>query len=210
MSVKFFRIVSAGIILVFLALLWNEAAARRGGGRAGGRGGGYSRVGPASGGSFSSRSGGTRQGARADRTAARSDVRQDRQSNRTDRASDRQEGASERASTRQDTVTDRQENRQDYVSDRQDDRMDYREDAREDWQDYYDDRYWDHWRGGSGFAAGVAIGTAISAASFSSLSCSKTVTLAGATYYNCGTSWYKRAYSGGSVTYVVVNPPPGY
>lgn len=29
-------------------------------------------------------------------------------------------------------------------------------------------------------------------------------------YPSCGSNWYSRAYSGGSVTYVIVNPPPGY
>jgi hypothetical protein len=32
----------------------------------------------------------------------------------------------------------------------------------------------------------------------------------GVTYYSCGPTWYKRGYSGGSVTYIVVNAPAGY
>jgi hypothetical protein len=27
------------------------------------------------------------------------------------------------------------------------------------------------------------------------------------TYYQCGSTWYQPSYSGGSVTYVVVNSP---
>jgi hypothetical protein len=29
-------------------------------------------------------------------------------------------------------------------------------------------------------------------------------------YYQCGPTWYQKAYTGGEVTYVVVAPPPGY
>jgi len=32
----------------------------------------------------------------------------------------------------------------------------------------------------------------------------------GVSYYNCGPTWYSRAYAGGNTTYVVVNAPSGY
>jgi hypothetical protein len=32
----------------------------------------------------------------------------------------------------------------------------------------------------------------------------------GVTYLQCGSSWYSQAYSGSTVTYVGVAPPPGY
>ena len=37
-----------------------------------------------------------------------------------------------------------------------------------------------------------------------------TVTVAGSTYYQCGSAWYVRAYSGGEISSVMVNPPVGY
>jgi hypothetical protein len=36
-----------------------------------------------------------------------------------------------------------------------------------------------------------------------------TVVVGGTTYYQCGTAWYVRSYSGGDVSYVIVNPPAG-
>jgi hypothetical protein len=43
------------------------------------------------------------------------------------------------------------------------------------------------------------------------MSCTRTsVVVDGITYYSCGGDWYQSTYSGGSVTYVVVNAPPGY
>jgi hypothetical protein len=48
-------------------------------------------------------------------------------------------------------------------------------------------------------------------ATFHSLSCrTTTVVVTGVSYYQCGSSWYQRGYSGGSTTYVVINAPPGY
>jgi hypothetical protein len=43
------------------------------------------------------------------------------------------------------------------------------------------------------------------------MTCNSTsVIVDGVTYYSCGDAWYQSTYSGGSVTYVVVNAPPGY
>ncbi len=45
-------------------------------------------------------------------------------------------------------------------------------------------------------------------AAFRALSCaSSAIVVDGVTYYHCGPTWYSRAYTGGNVTYVVVNPP---
>jgi hypothetical protein len=56
--------------------------------------------------------------------------------------------------------------------------------------------------------AGMAIGSMMTAAAFSAQasSCSA-VSINGLTYYQCGSTWYQPSYSGGSVTYIVVNPP---
>ncbi len=106
---------------------------------------------------------------------------------------------------------------------RQGQRQDYRGEAREDWQDYgenwHDDHwdgYWDSYWGAAAVgtvaaATAYAIGTAITASAFYALPCtSTTVVVGGVTYHQCGTTWYQPAYSGGGVTYVVVNPPAGY
>jgi hypothetical protein len=51
----------------------------------------------------------------------------------------------------------------------------------------------------------------MTASAWAAQSCIPTTVVVGsATYYQCGTGWYTRAYSGGSVTYVVVNAPAGY
>jgi len=43
------------------------------------------------------------------------------------------------------------------------------------------------------------------------LPCTATVVIVnGVSYYQCGASWYSRGYVGGSVTYIVASPPPGY
>jgi hypothetical protein len=60
-------------------------------------------------------------------------------------------------------------------------------------------------------ATGIAIGTTVTAAVYSSQSCTTTTVLhSGVTYYRCGSNWYTRAYQGGTVSYVVVSAPPGY
>jgi hypothetical protein len=154
-------------------------------------GGGFSRSGPARGGSFAARS--------APRAAA-------------SRSSGRQAGRYERVGSRRDALTDRRDDRRDYRDDVRDDRRDYRNDLRDDRRDYYDDRYdrWDDWGRGAAVVAGAAIvGSAISAAAYDDLDCT-TVVVDGVSYSRCGSTWYRPAYSGGDVTYVVVEPPSGY
>ena len=79
-------------------------------------------------------------------------------------------------------------------------------------EDYADDHYYhghydDDW---AAFAVGVTVGAAISAASYQSLECDKTVfVVEGVSYYQCGDAVYQRQYQGGDVTYVVVEPPSG-
>ena len=91
-----------------------------------------------------------------------------------------------------------QQNRQQYGREVQEDRQEFYED------NYYGNSEWyeDRWR--------FAVGASITAAAFRSMTCTPTTVIVnGTTYYNCSGTWYNRAYSGGSVTYIVVNAPPG-
>jgi hypothetical protein len=55
------------------------------------------------------------------------------------------------------------------------------------------------------------VGTTLTVASWNALTCTRTsVIVDDVTYYSCGGTWYQPAYSGDSVTYIVVNAPPGY
>lgn len=141
-----------------------------------------------------------------------SDRTQSRQDSQTARQGDRQASQTERSEGRQ----DQQSSRQQEVTDRQQSRQDYRGDAREDWQDYGDDYHYGHGWGyaaaGAAVVAGAyALGTVVSAGSYATLPCTSTTAVVGGnTYYYCGTTWYQPTYSGRDVTYIVVNPPPGY
>jgi len=74
-----------------------------------------------------------------------------------------------------------------------------RRDVRRDHHDWYDDR----WKR-------RAVG-ALTITAFAALGCQRTTVIVnGVAYTLCGGSWYSPAYSGGSVTYVIVNPPAGY
>jgi hypothetical protein len=134
-------------------------------------------------------------------------VRSDRQEGRTERQGTRQEQRTERQGTRQEQRTDRQGQRQTAVNEAYDNRYHDHDDWDDDWDDYW---------GAAAVGAAVAvtayaIGTTITASAFAALPCTSTTIVAGGvTYYQCGTTWYQPAYSGGGVTYVVVNPPAGY
>ncbi len=98
------------------------------------------------------------------------------------------------------------------------DRQDNATHRREDWQDYADDHWDEHHDDHPGVAAGVVAGAAVGAAvaaattpAYWTLSCvPTTVVVGGTTYYQCGSAWYVRVYSGGDVAYFMTNPPAGY
>ena len=53
--------------------------------------------------------------------------------------------------------------------------------------------------------------TGTSVVSSASAACTmSSVVVEGTTYYRCGRNWFQKALSNGEVTYLVVNPPPGY
>ena len=107
-------------------------------------------------------------------------------------------GGDDRFDQRQDRFDDRQDNRNDRYDDRRHSTAEYRGE-RSEMHEFYEDR----WR--------YRVGASLSAASFRSLQCaSSTVVVNGVTYHNCGSSWYQRGYSSGSVTYIVVNAPAGH
>ena len=112
-------------------------------------------------------------------------------------------------------------NREDWQShanqDRED-RQDYRTNTREDWQDYDESHggyYGGYYRGygypaypAGGVAAGMAIGSTMTAAAFNQQKASCTTLIVnGMTYYQCGSTWYQPSSQGGNVTYIVVSPP---
>lgn len=70
-------------------------------------------------------------------------------------------------------------------------------------KDFRDDVRRDRWR--------WRVGTSLTAAAFRNMSCrSEVIVIGNVTYYRCGTGWYRRAYSGGTVTYIVVEAPASY
>ncbi|MEE9607375.1 MAG: hypothetical protein V3U03_06505 [Myxococcota bacterium] len=208
-----------GVLLVALFLA-AEAVARGRGGRGGGGGRpNISRSGPASHGSIrtgGSSYGGSRQsyggspgGSRSATGAGRTTAPTERPGrvgdSQTATGRERPSASTERPGDPGDREGQREEGRED--------RQDYRDGAREDRQDYADDVrgeyqeheewYEDRWK--------RAVGASLTVSAFRSLQCaSSTVVVNGVTYYNCGSSWYQRGYSGGNVTYVVVGPPAGY
>lgn len=75
---------------------------------------------------------------------------------------------------------------------RYEERKDFRDDVRRDRR---------RWR----------VGTSLTAAAFRNLSCrSEVIVIGHVTYYRCGGSWYRRVYTAGTVTYIVVEVPAGY
>jgi hypothetical protein len=150
-------------------------------------------------GTFPGRSGGWQQGDAGSQ-------REFDQAAREQRQQERQAAAEEGRSGRQDARDDAREDWQKYGNNQ-----------REDWQDYADDHYEEHGHGyyyggtAPAVATGVAIGAAAAVPPYWTLPCTpETVVVGGSTYYHCDTAWYARAYSGGDVTYIIVNPPPGY
>jgi hypothetical protein len=154
---------------------------------------------------------GDRQASRSDRAATRGESQGDRQEGRTDRTESRQEGRTDRAEGRQDVRGDRQQEVTDRQKNRQDAARDISDDWHGDWDDWDDwDDHWGYFAAGAAVVAGAyAVGTIISATTYSSLSCTNVI-VHGITYSQCGTTWYQPTYSGADVTYIVVNPPPGY
>ena len=130
-----------------------------------------------------------------------------------------QGGMADRQSQRQEAVGGNQQNRQDAQAENREGWQNQRDKNREAWQDWAEDQRWDsHWHGygntGAAFVAGTAVGAAAAATArtyVTTLPCSySTIVINGTTYYRCGATWYSRGYVNGSVTYVVVSPPPGY
>ena len=227
-------------VLLVASVSAAAARGGRGGGRGvgGGRaGGGFSGRGPASGGSFGQRGRGTERGGFNGSGPAASGSFAGQvpssgghyagggtavgQRDSSAIARERHErlsglGTPEQREGRQDALGDRQDERQGRRQERREQRRDQ---AREDWQDYADD--YDPGDSGGGYYewgyydeydyAGAAIGAAAATPPYWTLPCTPTPVVIGATtYYQCGSTWYIQAYSGGEVVYTIVNPPVGY
>lgn len=119
-----------------------------------------------------------------------------------ERSGERQRAAQEGAdqSDRDAAREDRQQHREEM----QQQRREYVDDVRDEREEFVED----NWYGYGEFYTGLAVGAAMSSAAFYSQSCTPTTVVVGGTsYYQCGSTWYTRAYQGGSVTYVVTDPP---
>ena len=184
-----------------------DVAARGGGRGGGGRGGGFSRGGAAAGGSLGQgrRAGGTQRGGYYNTHGPAASGTFEGRSN-----GERREQYQQNAEQRQQQRNEAREDWQNYGTNR-----------REDWQDYADDHDDDHYHDGAeypygaavvaGAAVGAALGAAVAPPPYWTLDCTPTTVVVGATtYYQCGSAWYVRAYSGGDVAYTMVNPPAGY
>ena len=201
------------IILSFLAVIAAPAFGR-GGFRGGG---GFSRGGAANAGSFSrgggdfSRGGNFSRGGEGGGGYQRSGQFQNEQGGSFDN-----QGQIQNADGDRQTMSERQSQRQQAASDMQQSDQNQQDKNREDWQDWADDQHWDnHWYGygntGAAFVAGTAVGAAATRTYVTTLPCDYTTAfINGSTYYQCGSTWYSRGYVNGNVTYVVVQPPPGF
>ncbi len=181
-------IIVLGTLAVFFLIVVAEVMARGPGGGRGGRGGGprgghrmgrmhHHRVGPASGGSFTSRR--THRPPRARATAPRTPPRSQV---RPSRPRPVPELPPEEAVERREEIRER--------------RAERREDIR--------DEHWDHYRYRR---YREEIGTTYTSDYFDDDYCEAEVVVDGVTYYQCEGVWYRQAYAGGEVTYVVVEGP---
>jgi len=69
-------------------------------------------------------------------------------------------------------------------------------------------RHYNHYNAGA-FAAGLVVGTTLSAVAYRSAYPSGCVItyVGNVSYYHCGTTWYQRSYGSGGDTYIVINNP---
>jgi hypothetical protein len=140
------------------------------------------------------------------RTEARADTRTSGQQERTERQGQRQEGYTERTQTRQEGRTDRTQTRSDAARD-----------IADDWDDHgccWDDDNWGYALAGAavGATVGYMAGAAAATPTYVTvLPCTPTVVVVGgASYYQCGATWYNRTYVSGNVSYLIVDAPSDY
>ena len=192
----------AWVLLLVVAVAIGIAAAR---GRGGGARGGLNRAGPAAGGSFGQgrRAAGPAGGGFDRRGPAAGGTFGDDSGRGVGDV-----GAGAERVDRDAVAQQRREqfgrlgppdggNRQDYYDNR---------------QDYYDGHEDDHDHPiAAAVVVGAAIGVAATVPEYWTAPCEPvTVVVGGTTYSQCDTAWSVRAYSGGDVTYIIVNPPAGY
>lgn len=196
-------IIAIAAVAVFFIIIVEEAMARGpGGGRGGGGRGGprgghrmgrmhHHRMGPASRGNFHAQPR-HRSGMRRPTRAGSSDRRHTRGAPRPTPARPLPPPAAMPPETRPD---DRQEMR-DQLEERRETRERRREKIRDEHRDEYRYRRYRE-----------ELGTTYSSDYWDDDYCEAEVVVDGVTYYECEGNWYRRAYSGGEVTYVVVEGP---
>ena len=190
-----------------------------------GGGGGFSRSSQASSGNWQS----NRSSMQSSRQSFSSQNQSNRQSWSSQNQSNRQDWSSQNQSNRQSYGEQQQQNRQNYGQQQQQNRQNYASNydnyhpANGYGANYYHPPSYGYYHPPSyyppppnynagAFAAGAitgaAIGTAVTASQFSSMSTQSTpVVVNGTTYYKIGSTWYQPVAQGEGVTYVVVQPP---
>lgn len=188
----------AAAVVLFLVMVAEAMARGPGGGRGGGPRGGHrvgrvhhNRMGPASGGNFSSR--------RMHRPTTRSGSTYRPHMRGAPRPTPARRLPPPAAAPPETRPGDRQQ-MQERIDERHDAMLETREHRREKTRD----EHWDDYRRRRDR---VALGTAFTSADWNGDDCEASVVVDGITYYNCDGIWYRQAYAGGEVTYVVVEGP---
>jgi hypothetical protein len=182
-----------GLFLMVFLLAADVTARGRGGGGGGRGGGGFSR----GGGGFNRGGGGLNRGGGSNTRRPSPNVsRRGPASGGTfGRDGERRDGG-DRTKPRQQSVDPEQ---REEAKKRVDKRQKNRNEHYNDHDEYYEHRGY------------YGVGTTITVVTYDSLSCTPTSSMVGGvTYYSCGGTWYSRVYSGGSVNYLVVDPPAGH
>ena len=211
----FFLVVIFAVVLLVCEL---EARGRRGGGR---RTRSFSRSGIARSGSMSGMVRHSRPVSKPEtrpaiktpswkKTAAGNGSMMNRKSvNRSQQTGKITNGSRLNRKDRQEWLDEHREDIQEEIHKRQEDRQEFIE---EQLNDHYHDRYHYGWGHGRGVAVGVVVGaTAATTTYVATLPCqAAAVVVNGITYFQCGTTWYQRAYAGSQVTYMITEAPTGY
>jgi hypothetical protein len=203
---------AAILALLGMVLLGLSPAAEARMGRGYGGGVGFTRLGPASGGSFAARpmappvapSGDYEM--HEDAARVHRDVDEDLPQLRRDQAGAHQMMRQDAPAIQQDEDRVRRDVRQEEPGVR----PVVRPATRQDVAAVAYRRHWDDWHGGATYTTTeVTVGTVVASDDFDPDSCQVTMEGSdGFTYYDCNGIWYRKAFANGDVNYVAVEGPP--